>query len=183
LTSEGLMLLHMGRADVALPGLEDALHLLAEWNHKHPELSRVGADLHRGLAEAKLAAGDPAGAWTYARQALTYALESNLALCIGKANCALGDVITALPAIPETDREQFEADPDAYYSAALAALHAINADAEIAHTLFAQGMSLAARDHKLRAAHALQQAMISYTRLEMSADAARAAQAQLDITM
>ena len=91
-------------------------------------------------------------------------------------------MLTALGSVPHADADQFTDDPDVYYQTALGLLREVHADAELAHTLFAHGTSLARRGRRLRAAHALQQAMIIYTRLEMVADAARAAQAQLDIT-
>ena len=182
LANEGLMLISMNRAAQALPILQEAIRLTPQWDADDPNLPGLVTELHYALAVAYRAAEQFDQAWSHARQALATAQGSNQPIQIGIANRAIGDVLTALGSVPHADADQFTDDPDVYYQTALGLLREVHADAELAHTLFAHGTSLARRGRRLRAAHALQQAMIIYPRVEMVADAARAAQAQLDIT-
>ncbi len=120
-------------------------------------------------------------AWDYACDALLRARQIDQLLYIGGATRAFGEVLTALGTLPEGADPSFSADPDDYFREALEAYQRIKADGEAARTMYAHALSLKARGRGMSAARKLQQAMIIFTRLGMTDDAAKAARAQMDM--
>lgn len=117
-------------------------------------------------------------AWQYAKNAYTIAQELQRPIRLGYAYRALGDVVTAIGEAPD---EGFSNDPDEYYKLSIKAFRKIKSEGEVGKTLYAQGMSLKKRDKGRSAARLFQQAMVIFTKLGMSDDAAKAAEAQLSV--
>lgn len=182
IANEGLLLLHLNRHEAARTALEEGYKLAQRWTADAQNLQALLTEVHAGLARVYLRRGDPQTAWQHAQRALQSADSGGERVHYGMACCAVADALTALSAVPEADTGAFDPDPDAHYQAAMGAFREVRADAELAHALYAHGRSLAQRGRTLRAARQFQQAMILYTRLDMVADAARAASAQLDVT-
>ncbi len=181
--NEGQMLLNMGRHDSAHTVLEEAYQLTHQWPFDSTQdVNSLRTEIHSGLAQIYLDKGENTAAWEQAQLALQTSEASQLPILIGTANRVIADVLSTSADLPGVDRGSFTADPDLYYQRAISILREIRADAELAHTMFAHGKSLARRGRRLNAARQLQQAMIVYTRLDMVADAAKAARAQLEVT-
>lgn len=181
--NEGQMLLNMGRHDSAYTALQEAYQLTNQWpENSQQDIYSIRTEIHGALAQIHLDRGDISAAWEQAQRALQSAETTQLPIRIGIANRIIGNVLSASTDLPGVDRTSFTADPDLYYQRAIGILREIRAEAELAHTLFAHGRSLARRGRQLNAARQLQQAMIVYTRLDMVADAAKAARAQLEVT-
>ena len=179
--NEGQMLLNMERYAAAEAPLMQALELFTtEPQHTHRHEDTL-AEIYYGLALVQVHHDNLPGAWDYARRSLTIARKSGELLVMGIAYRALGDVATRLSAVPVDDLTPHD-NPDLYYQTALQTLREARNDAELARTMLAFGKSLARRGRQLAAAQQLQQAMILFTRLEMVADAAKAAHAQLEVT-
>jgi len=130
------------------------------------------------MAVIHLRQGDAKAAWGQALKALEASEKSGKPLQRGYANRIMGEVITELKESPEPP---LPSDPDEYFRTALAAFREINAEAELARTMYAHALSMAARGRRMIAARKLQQVMIIFTRLGMVDDAARAAEAQLSV--
>ena len=180
--NEGQMLLNMGRFEAARKALEEGHTLIQSWDNADRSPDPIQSEIHYGLALVHLQTGDPVDAWQHACMAIKTGERSQDRLKIGMAYRAVGDVLTVLPELPAEDQVNFTHDPDLYYQKAMQILRDIRAEAELGRTLYAHGRSLARRGRRLNAARQLQQAMILFTRLDMVADAANAAQAQLDVT-
>lgn len=180
--NEGLLLLHMNRHEAAHAALEEAYRLAQSWTESAQNLPALLSEIHTGLARVYLHHDKPLLAWQHARSALQTARDGGEPVQVGMARCAIGDVLTVLGDVPSADRDAFDPDPDAHYQEAITIFRNVRAEADLAHALYAHGRSLARRGRSLRAARQFQQAMILYTRLDMVADAARAASAQLDVT-
>jgi tetratricopeptide (TPR) repeat protein len=180
ITNEGLALFALGEYADAIKALERGLELSDEWPDKtdrnyHPLL----CEIYHGLANTYLQQGNLDIAWEYVLKGLDIAKIDGQPFTRGFANRTAGVVITALESVPD---ETFSSDPDYYFKQALAAFNEINAEAELARTIFAHAHSLAERGKRTTAARKLQQAMIIFTRLGMMQDAARAAEMQLSVT-
>ncbi|MBZ0295941.1 MAG: tetratricopeptide repeat protein [Anaerolineae bacterium] len=178
--NEGQMLINMGRCEGAEALLMEAIEIYkTSPETHHPHLDTL-AETYAGLAIVHLKKNNVPVAWDYGRRALRTAHKSGETLVLGVAYRALGDVVTAMPDVRTDDLTPWE-DADAYYRAALQTLREGRHEGELARTMMAFGQSLARRDKPIAAAQYLQQAMILFSRLEMVADAAKAARAQLEI--
>jgi len=180
--NEGQLLLHLNRHEAARAALEEGYQLAQRWPDDAQGLAALLTEVHTGLARVYLRQGNPHSAWQHALRATQAARDGGEHIFQGVARCAVADALTALGAVPAADADAFDADPDTHYQAAMDVFRETRAEAELAHALYAHGRSLAQRGRSLRAARQFQQAMILYTRLDMVADAARAASAQLDVT-
>lgn len=181
--NEGLMLVNMGRFEQALNALVEGYQLAQQWQKDSDQnLPAMLCELHYGLAVIYINQDRPELAWQHARQSLEAARLSQQPIQIAIAYRVIGDALTRVAAAPFASAEGFSTEPDEHYQSAMKSLRELHADAELAHTLFSHGKSLASRGRRLNAARQLQQAMIIYTRLDMIADAANAAKAQLEIT-
>lgn len=182
IANEGLLLAHMNRHEAARAALEEGYRLAQQWTDSVQNVQALLSEIHAGLARVYLHRDEPLTAWQHAISAFQTAHNGGEPAHQGMARCAIADVLTALGAVPEADRDTFDPDPDTHYQDAMNIFREVRAEAELAHALYAHGRSLAHRGRSLRAARQFQQAMILYTRLDMVADAARAAAAQLDVT-
>lgn len=135
-------------------------------------------EVEYALASTFMFAGNIEQAWEHAKKSYALAEKLKRPLRQGFANRALGTVVTEMD---EVHDEEFGADPDEYFKRALKAFREVKAEGEVAHTLFSHGKSLAKRGKRRNAATVFQQAMIIFTKLGMTEDAARAAEAQLDV--
>lgn len=182
ITNEAQISLSMGHLDRARQRLEEALKLCENpWDEPNArERDRIDnlCEVHHALATICLDENKPQEAWKHAKAALDNAEKIDAAIRVGYANRAIADVITELGKAPE---EGFSDDPDEYYKKSIDAFREVKAEGESARTLFAQAHSLGKRGKKRRAARLFQQVMIIFTKLGMTDDAAKAAQAQLEI--
>jgi tetratricopeptide (TPR) repeat protein len=182
LTNEGQMLISMGRYEQARAALEDAHRLSKEKWSDEPriEASRIDnlCEIHHALAVIYLELGHALTAWEHAKKSLLIAQDIKHAYRVGFANRAIAEVLTRLGTPPDAG---FSSDPDDYYQAASEAFRELKADGELARTMYAQGKSLAKRGKRMPSARKLQQAMVIFTRLGMVDDAAKAAEAQLEV--
>lgn len=176
--NEGLTLVAASQYDAARAALDEGLELIPRWTEEDPQLPSILCELHQGMAIIHLQDGNHEAAWSEALKALDAARKGGQPLQLGFANRILGEVVTMMESVPDA---QFSSDPDDYFRAAIDAFREINAEAELARTMFAQAKSLAIRGRRTTAARKLQQVMIIFTRLGMVDDAARAAEAQLAV--
>jgi tetratricopeptide (TPR) repeat protein len=183
--SEAQMMMAQGHGLLAEPLLRECYGLAAEpypvpAGATHDATSRAQAgqriDVANGLATICLEQERYDEAWEFAEEAFSLATALGHDLRLGLAARVLADTITALGSPPVPG---FHADPDVYYADSAAHFRAVNAEGEIARTLFAQGRSLGQRDRSTLAARKLHQAMVIFSRLGMVDDAARAAEEQL----
>ncbi len=181
IVNEGQVLLSMERYDQAYAALNEAFQLYGKWMADTRHRPGVLSEIHYGLAIVELHRPDLISAWSHARKALEEAQESGEQLYMGIAYRCLGDVITALETVPEPDADAFSSDPIFYYQESILNLRGVRAEAEHARTLLAYGKSLASQGRQLLAERQLQQSLLLFTRLDMMADAARAAKAQAEI--
>ncbi len=182
LTNEGQMLLSMKRLDKARDTLEKACELSGKWEIETPRDVRDQLDnrceIYYALAAICLREGQFEAAWERAMLSLEAAEKLQLPIRFGYARRVIAKVISELGKAPV---EGFSSDPDEHFRAASEAFREVKAEGELAKTMFVHGNSLAKRGKQRAAARKLQQAMIIFTRLGMVDDAARAAEAQLEL--
>ncbi|NWG16547.1 MAG: tetratricopeptide repeat protein [Chloroflexi bacterium] len=176
--NKGQMHLSMGQLDTARADLEESCRIARQLSDSDLDRNGQLCEVHQALALLHLKSGDTAAAWREAHQAYQIADQTGQPLEQGFANRAIAEVLTAIGDAPENG---FSSDPDAYYQASSEAFAEINAEGEIARTMFAQAISLARRGRRMTAARKLQLAMSIFTRLGMVDDAAKAAEAQLEV--
>jgi len=181
-SNEGLVLVMMKQYTSARKAFERALHLIhTTWPaDNRVEMVSLLCEIHHGMATVHLQEGNLVAAWEQAAQALGLTQNEGQPMDRGYANRIAGEVITRMGYSPDP---HWPDDPDGYFRIALEAFREVNAEAELARTMFAQAISLAARGRKTTAARKLQQVMIIFSRLGMIDDAARAAEAQLSVTV
>ncbi len=186
--NEGQMLLTQGHIDMAEAMLLEAYTLSEQpfeviEEGQSPQMVRRSwldqrIDILQALAQIYLERGDPEQAWRFAREAHSVAGEIGSSLALGFATRAVAQAITLLGRPPEAP---FAADPDAYFTQAIMAFKDINAEGEIARTLYLQGRSLARRGRATMASRKLHQAITMFSKLGMVDDAARATEEQLKL--
>jgi tetratricopeptide (TPR) repeat protein len=176
--NEGLVLVALQQNADAHEAFKRGLALAAQCDANDPTLPGVLCELHHGMAVVALADDDIETAWEQALMAYDIAQEEGQPLQLGFANRTMGEVLTVMQQVSAPD---LPSDPDVYFRAALAAFQEINAETETARTLYAQALSLAKRGRRIVAARMLQQVMIEFSHLGMVDDAARAAEAQLQV--
>lgn len=182
LTNEGQMFYSMKQLAKARDRLEKALELSdlpidESQTRIQTKLDNL-CEIHHALSTLCLEEGDTQAAWEHAKRAYHLASGLNSVIRVGYANRAIAEVITALGYSPE---ENFQADPDIYYKAAIEAFREVKAEGEMAHTMYLSAGSLVKAGKTRPAARLYQQAMIIFTKLGMTDDAARAAEAQLKL--
>ena len=182
LTNEGQMLISMDRYKEALETLETAHDLNQRYSTTTDRAERTRrasqCEIHYAFAAAYLGLNEPEKAWEHARLSLSLSDDLQLPIRVGFAYRAIAKVLTELGEAPD---DSCDSDPDAYFKAAIDAFREVKAEGEMAKTIYAHGRSLARRDKRMAAARKLQQAMVIFTRLGMVDDAAKAAEAQLDV--
>lgn len=176
--NKGQMFLSMGQLESARADLEACYRITVSLPaDEFMERSSILCETHHALALLNLAAGDLQAAWDESQRAYQIAQTTGEPLETGFANRATAEVLTA----GYSPDASVSTDPDVYYQAASEAFSAINAEGEIARTMFAQAKSMAQRGRRMTAARKLQLAMGIFTRLGMIDDAAKAAEAQLEV--
>jgi tetratricopeptide (TPR) repeat protein len=183
LTNEGLVLVSVKDYTNAREMLEQAYDLSIEWDGKIynddvEEAASLRTEIFLGLAEIDLAEDNAASAWKNAIESLRNAQAVDEPRAIGMAYRLLGDVLTTLK---KPHDETMSNNPDDYYRQAMEHFKQVQAEGEIGRTVFAHARSLAARKNRLRAAQLFREAMVIFTRLGMTHDAVRAAEAQLKV--
>lgn len=178
--NEAQMLISIDHVDTAESALKEAYEKCQQpWSAEvnYDESRRLGSlcEICYSLASIYLSNNNFAEAQKYALESLQAAEETKLPLRLGLAHRIVGEVMTHVEGF-EIDGES---DPDAHFHKAITYFRQINADGEIARTMFAQGRSLAKRDRSTLAARKLQQAVMIFSRLDMVDDAAKAAEEQL----
>lgn len=178
-TNEGLMLLAMKDYVGARVALQQGYELSLSWPANNADdLPGLQTEIFHGLATIDLAEKHHETAWENARRALHCARKAGERLSEGYAFRILGDVMTELDQPVDAD---MPTSPDDYYQAALDAFMEIGAEGEAGRTVFCRANSLARRGRRRSAAKLFLEAMSVFTRLDMRHDAARAAEAQLDV--
>ena len=175
--NEGLMLVSLKEYHNAQKALEEGLVLSEQWEDTD-QLQALCTEIHYGMAQIQIALGAFTEAWKSAYESLENASTSNNLVSVGLAYRILGDVLTTLGEPQEG--ATFET-PDEYFRAALDTFREIDAQAEIGRTQFHHAKSLAARGRRRPAAQLFREAMVIFTRLGMTNDAAHAAEAQLAV--
>jgi tetratricopeptide (TPR) repeat protein len=181
-TNEGQMWLSLKSIEKARMTLQEALELAVQpWANPETEAEERDrsdniCEIHHALVETCLADGNPYQAWQHAKESLNYAEKTARPNRLGYANRALGAVLTELD---EPLEEGFSNDPDVYFKKALDFFRQVKLESEVGKTLFAQARSYAKRGKRRSAGQLFQQAMVIFTKLGMTDDAARAAEEQL----
>jgi tetratricopeptide (TPR) repeat protein len=182
--NEGLIFLSMERFDAARAMLNKAAHLAEQVTGEEESPLPLLCEIYHGLVSVNLRLEDLEAAWSYALQSHHIAQQVGQPLLLGFANRAMGEALAALLNVPRSAEDTVvypvtDKDPDDYFRAASEAFQEIKAEGELARTMYAQAISLMGRGRSMMAARKLQQAMIIFTRLGMSDDAAKAAHAQM----
>lgn len=177
ITNEGLTLISLRDYERAEKALLRGLDLSNHWDDQN-NLQALLTETYFGLAQISLANDAHSIAWEHAQRSLENARAGENMHSVGLAYRILGDVLTAPGETP--DDSDFET-PDEYYRAALNTFREIDAEAEIGRTIYSHARSYAHRNRRRHAAQLYREAMVTFTRLGMTDDAARAAEAQLEI--
>lgn len=178
IANKGQMLLSMGQLAAAKVDLQESYQLTLLFAPESDERTSLQCEIHHALTLLYLLQDQTDAAWDEAKQAYAIAAAVSQPLEKGFANRAVAEVVTAIDTTPG---EGFSHDADQYYQAANEAFYEINAEGEMARTMFAHAKSLARRGRRMTAARKLQRAMILFTQLGMIDDAAKAAEAQLEV--
>lgn len=173
--NEGLTLSASQRFSSAHRAFQTALDLSSQWTEELELIDSVLCEVYYGLSKTFTEQGDLDAAWDMALESWKIAERNPQPMHIGFAYRTIGRVIAHRGGSPHPD---FSSEPDEYFQAAIDAFKGINAEVEVARTKFAQALAWSAKGHRLPAARLLQQVMVSFTRLGMVGDAARAAEAQ-----
>ena len=175
--NEGLALLAIQQDSAARVAFEHALQLSSEgWPEAdYDKWLSLHCEIYHGMATIYLREDNPEAAWECAVQALELTAANALPRPRGYAQRTAGEVITHLGISPDP---RWSSDADEYFHAAIDSFREINAEAELARTMYAHAVSLAQRGRQVAAARKLQQATIIFTRLGMLDDAAHATEAQ-----
>lgn len=181
LANRGQALLQMGILGEAMQTLEKAYMLYPDW--MDPENPNYGllAELHYALGRIYMQQGIFEAAWDQAKEGYRLAKLGGKPLEIGFANRIMGEVLTEIGTIPDTDRDSYPLDIDSYFQQSQHAFRDIDAEGELGRTLFAQARSLAKRGRRVQAARRLQESIILFSKLGMVDDATKAAELQAEI--
>ncbi len=175
LLNKGLALLSLQEYDAAREALQHAYTLSEQWPDQHEVLPDMQIEIHHGLVEIFLHEGDYEAAWEQAMLAMAAARLADKPVQYGYAYRLVARVLTALGQSPDP---AYTDEPDEYFRRAVAAFRDVNAEGELARTMFEHARSLANRGRNTRAARKLQQVMMIFTKLGMTDDAAQAAELQ-----
>lgn len=178
--NRGQMLLSMGNLEAARADLLACGQLARQLEYDSPERTALLCELYHAMTELYLAQGQFDDAAAEAQKALKIAAQVGRPLERGYANRAMAEALSATPG-PGSSGNGYISDSDTYYQAAAEAFQEIQAEGEIARTMFAHAKSLARRGRQMTAARKLQHAMVIFMRLGMVDDAAKAAETQLDV--
>jgi len=172
--NEGLVMVQMRQFDDAHRALLHSYQLAQRLKPGDQNREEFLTEVHYGLAQIELARENPGAAWEQANEALHWAQEADNVMMIGLAHRILADALSALP-------EPRPADPEAFFRTALQAFRDIEAEAETARTLHHYARSLLAQQRRRPALQLYQEASALFDKLGMTADAAIAAEEQLNL--
>lgn len=183
LTNQGLALIQVNLLDQARASLQRAYDLSLEWHDKVyfdavETAYSIRAEVMLGLADIALKRGTLDEAIHASQEALKNAEAANEPRSRGLAYRMMGNVLTHGDAPSLAD---IPPNADTCYELSLAAFRQMQAQGEIGLTLAAYAHSLATRGQKQRAVRLYREALIIFTRLGMTYDAARVADAQMKI--
>lgn len=179
LCNRGQMFLSLGDLDNAHEDLTLAYSIVCELPVENPNRDTLICEIHRSLTAVYIAQNRLDSALSEARAAYAIAERTQKPFDIGYANRAMGQVTTALCLAAVED--DGIASLDTYFQQANEAFREINAEGEVARTMFEHAISLARRGRRIMAAKKLQLAIVIFTRLGMIDDAAKAAEAQREM--
>ncbi len=171
--NEGLMMVNVGRYYAARALLSDALTLAEQWEEDNGLRHGILCEIYYGLAVMNTDDGDLERAREFALESARIAHLTEEPLNLGFAYRTMAIVTAAWGRALDN---HLESEADVYYRMAIQFFRDINAEAEVARTVYAQALTLAGRGQRTTAARKLQHVMVIFTRLEMLADAARAAE-------
>ncbi|MBZ0275040.1 MAG: tetratricopeptide repeat protein [Anaerolineae bacterium] len=180
LCNRGQMFLSLDDLENASKDLHQALVLTGQIHDADQDVETLICEIHRGLTMLYIAQGRLDDALAEAQAAYSIADRTQKPFHIGYANRAMGQILTAVSRNSENNHEK-AADPDVYFQRANEAFREINAEGEVARTMFEHATSLARRGRRMMAAKKLQLAMVIFSRLGMIDDAAKAAEAQREM--
>jgi tetratricopeptide (TPR) repeat protein len=178
ITNEGLSLISLKNYAGARSALEEGLRLAQNWAADDLNLHVLCCEIHHGLATLDLLEDKPQDAWSHAIESVNFARKGGEAISVGYAARILGDVMTEFNPPPEPD---LPATPDEAYRMATDAFKQVNAEGELGRTLYCHAKSLARRQKRRAASLMFREVMVIFTRLGMTDDAAKAAEAQLKV--
>jgi tetratricopeptide (TPR) repeat protein len=185
--NEAQMLVSLGYMDQAETTLLECYTLArepfpydADRDPERVERGRLShlVDITKALATIYSSRRQANEAWNYARECYTIAYQLTVTLLMGFADRAMGEAISLNP---ERIEDGVNPDPDYYFQQSISHLKEVNAEAEIARTLLAQGRSLIGRGKRTQAARKLNQAIAIFNRLNLIDEASRAAEEQLKL--
>jgi hypothetical protein len=182
------MLLSQGHIDQA-EGLLLACYDLSEqpYTPQNPTQTEAAArrawldqrvDIVQALTQIYLENGKAEACWRFAREAYAIARQIDSPLALGYASRAVAQALTQIDDVGDSG---LNPDPDTHFLEAIQHFKEINAEGEIARTLYIQGRSLARRSRHTMAARKLHQAVAMFSKLGMVDDAAKAAEEQLKL--
>jgi tetratricopeptide (TPR) repeat protein len=166
-----------GAFDQARPALEEAEQLLQE-SHDRARTLGLLCDIYRDMVGVYLSQGEPQLAWRAGRKQLQVAQENQELVNLGRANRAIGELLTTMQNPPEAVEAGFSTDPDVYFQSAIGNFRDMKADLDLAQTLSAHGESLAKRGQTVSGARKVQQAARIFERLGLMSEAAKATELQ-----
>lgn len=172
--NEGLILVQMRQFEAAHRALLQSYQLAQQLKPGDQNREEFLTELHYGLAQIELAQNNPGAAWEQANEALHWAQEADNVMMVGLAHRILADALSALP-------EPRPADPETFFRTAIKAFRDIEAEAEMARTLHHYARSLLAQERRRPALQLYQEASALFDKLGMTADAAAAAEEQLNL--
>lgn len=177
IANEGQVLLSMDKRDEALEALLAAKQIAEEIPmDEFNSMAGLLCEVNYGLSMIYLHQEQYDLAWEAAKRSYNAAKDAQQLPYLGQANRTMGEALTALGIIPQEG--ELVPDPDIYFEAALKAFEELDAQGELGRTLYSHAMSLAKRGKRVPAARKLQKAMLIFSELGMTDDAAKAAEAQ-----
>ena len=176
--NQAMTLLDLGEFSNAHRALVRTVALMERWPDDLDQKDDVWCEINYGLALVHLEQDNPHRAWECAQVALEMAQKEMQPWALGYAYRVIGILVSRLGTVPD---ESLSTDPDDHFKKSMLSFRVINAEAEYARTMFIQARSLGRRSERMEAVRKFQQAMLIFNRLGMIDDAARAAEAQLEL--
>lgn len=187
-TNEAQMLLSQGHSLQSEAMLRECYEMSQEpYTIRHEGQTEQGVrrtwldqriDILQALTQIYLEHNKVDEAWRFAREAYATAAEIDAPLALGYASRSIAQTLTQVGDVGDTG---LNPDPDFHFLQAMQHFKEINAEGEIARTLYLQGRSLARRSRNTMAARKLHQAVAMFSKLGMVDDAAKAAEEQLKL--
>lgn len=152
----------------------------ADRNPERVERGRLShiVDITKSLTTIYASRRQADEAWRYAQECHKIAYNLSVTLVMGFGDRAMGE---ALSLNPSQVAAELNSDPDYYFQQSIQNFKEVNAEAEIARTLLAHGRSLIGRGKRTQAARKLSQAIATFSRLNLTDEASRAAEEQLKL--